>query len=51
MITPIKISIIEGKKPVRVKDRRYPAEQRAFLNEYFSKPVEFGFVEADSTAS
>lgn len=50
-VIPMKVSIMEGKNPVRVKVRRYPAEQRAFLNEYLSKLVEFGFIKADSTSS
>lgn len=50
-VTPMKIVITPGKPPVRVKVRRYPTEQRTFLNNYLTKLAEFGLIKSDSKAS
>lgn len=43
-VKPMKIILEPSKKPIKVKVRRYPAEQRKFLNAYFSKLIEMGFL-------
>lgn len=48
-VAPMKIDLMEEKRPVKVKVRRYPPDQRAFLDEYFAQLVQFGFVVPDPT--
>lgn len=43
-VKPMKIVLDETKKPIKVKVRKYPAEQRRFLNLYIDKLVEMGFL-------
>lgn len=45
------INRIAGKNPIRVKVRRYPSEQRAFLSDYLEKLVELCFIIKVVTAS
>lgn len=40
----MKVQLLPNKRPVKVKARRYPTHQRAFLNEYVQKLVEMGFL-------
>lgn len=50
-VTPMKIVLDETKKPVKVKVRKYPKEQRKFLDTYFSKLVDMGFLKPCPQAS
>lgn len=43
-VTPMKIYLDESKKPVRVKVRKYPADQRRFLDAYFEELVNMCFL-------
>lgn len=42
--TPMKINLEESIRPVKVKVRRYPPDQRAFLDVYFDELVSLGFL-------
>lgn len=42
-VTPMMIRQEEGKMPVKVKVRKYPADQRRFLNAYLERLVEVDF--------
>lgn len=43
-ITSMKIRFNQSKAPVKVKVRKYPAEQQNFLDEYLSKLVELNSI-------
>ena len=43
-VEPMKIQLKEGLKPVRVKARRYSADERAWLENYVDKLVEMNFI-------
>ena len=46
----MRVETVPGKKPVRVKARRYPAAQRAFLNKYVDKLVAMNFFKPNPDA-
>lgn len=48
---PMKISLINGNRPIRVRVRCHPFDQQAFLDEYISKLVRSGFLERDATVT
>ena len=43
-VAPMKIQLKEGLKPVRVKARRYSADEGAWLEKYVEKLVEMNFI-------
>lgn len=44
LVTPIKITVDPHKKPVKVKVRKYPADQRKLFDAYLNKLVKLGFL-------
>lgn len=50
-VPPMKIDLDTSKSPVKAKVRRYPHEQRKFLNKYVEKLVEMGFFIPNPKAS
>lgn len=50
-VPPMEIVLDPAKKPVKVNGRKYHAEQRWFLNTYFSRLVEMGFLKPCPQAS
>ena len=47
----MRVRLRDNCSPVRVKARRYSAEQREFLDAYLHKPLELGFCKEMATAS
>lgn len=43
-VTAMKIRLEDGKMPVKVKVRKYPTDQRKFLDEYLDKLVKLDFI-------
>ena len=50
-VSPMMVRLKENCLPIRVKARRYSAEQRGFLDAYLKKLVDLGFCEEMATAT
>lgn len=50
-MTSMKIYLNDSKTPVKVKVRKYPANQRMFLDAYFDELVKMGFLKVCPTKS
>lgn len=50
-VTPMEIRLLPNQRPIRVKARRYTAEQRAFLDQYVDALRKMGFVKDMPTAT
>ena len=49
-VEPLSIDLIEGARPVRAKQRRYPPPKREFRNRVTSKLLEYGFIKVTTDA-
>lgn len=49
-LPPMRIKIKEGAIPVKVKVRRYPTDQREFINSHIDKLVEIGILQPNKLA-